>query len=340
MIDVEKTADDLIYDRPVSKHFRDHLMGFLMEAYGIDLNPLTPDLEVFVNCQSNTYQKELNNICGSVQLSPVRVTGKEKKKVISRRPDCGQIDFSKSKLLYDSGAFSDVSTGCRVTAEESLTRQLHTLSLLPQFSQVDIVSYDLLIDEKHVNGAKIKNRWSVEEGIVAVRETVEASRYLDSQRDRLNGYGIIQSCQGVDAEQYLECVEEVLQYCKPEDCLGLGGWCILGMQKRWLPTFHQVVEKVIPVVAEAGIKRVHIFGVTWYKASRGYPPPLPLLLYYCDLYGIKLSTDGRSPISNALWKNYRQAGATFPNWRHNLAWVKTEMACLKDSPHYGPINSI
>jgi DNA (cytosine-5)-methyltransferase 1 len=55
----------------------------------------------------------------------------------------------------------------------------------------------------------------------------------------------------------------------------------------------------------------------------------------CDRYGISLSTDGRSPIGNALWKNgWENAGAIFPYWRHNLAWVKTELATLRDSASY------
>lgn len=117
--------------------------------------------------------------------------------------------------------------------------------------------------------------------------------------------------------------------------LGLGGWCILGKQKRWLPVFWETIVKVVPIIALTGVKRIHIFGCTWYKPIQGFQPPIPALLALCDNYGIELSVDGRSPIGNALWKNtWKQAGATFPYWRHNLAWVKAELATLRDSPWY------
>lgn len=162
------------------------------------------------------------------------------------------------------------------------------------------------------------------------------------QRDiwtRSGDYQLVMSCQGVDAAQYESCVSQVLEYCQPHDVLGLGGWCILGRKKSYLPTFFEAMKRSLPLVSEAGIKRVHIFGVTWYRPIRGFIPPLPTLLYECDKLGLELSTDGTSPIGNALWKDYRASGATFPYWRHNLAWVKAEMATLRDSPLYKPMPS-
>jgi hypothetical protein len=75
--------------------------------------------------------------------------------------------------------------------------------------------------------------------------------------------------------------------------------------------------------------------VTWYKPTKGFPaPPLPILLHECDRYGLELSTDGTSPIGKALWSEWKKAGATFPYWRHNLAWTKAELATLRDSSCY------
>lgn len=337
-LDVEKIVHQLIAGCTVSRRFKQHLLAFLLEAYGIERSLLKPDLEVFVNAQANTYQKEPNNICGSVQLSPVRTQGHRTKKTVTRVPDCRALNFSQSKVLYDSGAFTDVLTNSRVTPSVALERQLTTLSKLPAFQEVLLASYDLLIDEKHVGGTRRKERWSVEEGKQAVAATIEAARYLNSRRSSLSKFKLVQGCQGVDAKQYLACTAQVLQYCTPVDCIGLGGWCILGKQKHWLPVFFEVVEKVIPLIAEAGIRHVHIFGCTWYKPVQGYTPPLPILLHQCDSCGIKLTTDGRSPIGNALWKNWRRGGATWPYWRHNLAWVKAEMATLRDSPYYQSVH--
>lgn len=325
-----------------SERFRLFLAGFLGEAYGLGRSLLTPDVTCFVNAQANTYtfqgRSEVNNIGGAIQLSPGRV-GRRKGKptTVTKTPDCGAVNFAWSEVLYDSCAFTDVLTQSRITPELALERQLVTLDQLPQMLRLLLVSYDLLIDEKHVNGTRIKQRWSVKEGEEAVKATVDAAKYLDSQRYRLDGYELVMSCQGVDAGQYQRCVAKVLEFCQPNDVLGLGGWCILGRQKSYLPTFWEAMRRSLPLIAEAGLKKVHIFGVTWYKPTQGFIPPLPVLLHECDRLGLTLSTDGTSPIGNALWKNWKRAGATFPYWRHNLAWVKTEMATLRDSEFYREI---
>lgn len=183
-VDLDEVATWLVADRYVTHRFKSYLLGFLSEAYGLGANPDEPDLEIFVNAQSNTYQKEINNICGSVQLSPVRVNS-HSRRTITKVPDCGFLDFPNSKILYDSGAFTDVLTNCRVTPEEALSRQLSTLERLPRSRETLLVSYDLLIDEKYVNGTRKKERWSISEGNKAVEATVAAAKYLDSQRSIL-----------------------------------------------------------------------------------------------------------------------------------------------------------
>jgi hypothetical protein len=332
----ESIADELIGSKDVAPKFRDFLIEFLYESYGLKGSTLPPDLTCFVNAQANTYsyqgKSEVNNIAGDVQLCPVRASKGKIREII---PDCKHLNFGESRVLFDSGAFPEVIAGCRVTPEKSLERQLWAINSLPKFKDAWIVSYDRLIDEKHVNGTRVKQRWSVEEGESAVRETVEAAKFLDSQRHLLEGYTLVQSCQGVDAEQYLRCVNQVLPYCRPGDVVGLGGWCILGRQPSYLQTFWETINLVIPAIASAGITKIHIFGVTWYKPRKNQPlPPLQPLLWVCDQYGIALSTDGRSPISNALWKDSSRAGATFSYWRHNLAWVKAEFATLRSSSLY------
>ncbi len=326
------------------QHFKTHLHEFILESYGIKSSCLIPDLHCFVNAQSNTYgyqgHSEVNNIAGSIQLCPVRSkkAGDGSRKIIVKRPDCKHLNFKECRNLYDSGAFPEVVADARVTPEVSLQRQLDTLAQLPEFKETLLVSYDRLIDEKHHQGNRIKQRWSVEEGELAVAQTVEAAAYLNSQRSRLQNYTLVQSCQGVDAQQYLRCVEQVLSYCQKGDVLGLGGWCILGRQPSYLQTFWETINLVIPLVASSGITKIHIFGCTWYKPKKYHPlPPLPPLLWLCDRHHISLSTDGRSPIGNALWKDgWQSAGAIFPYWRHNLAWVKSELATLRDSPQYQP----
>ena len=57
------------------------------------------------------------------------------------------------------------------------------------------------------------------------------------------------------------CVEKVLECAKEEDVIGLGGFCIISHQRKYENQFYQVIDKVFPMVAGKGIKRVHIFGV-------------------------------------------------------------------------------
>lgn len=340
-MDIEAIADSLIQRSPKKRppRFLRYLQEYLLESYGICQSNLVPDLECFVNAQSNTYGKEPNNITGSIQLSPVRTGVKNGKKItVTKTPDCANLLFSQCRLLYDSGAFTDVLTNSRVTPEESLNRQLSTLSTLPKIPEVYLVDYDLLIDEKYIEGDRIKQRWNEKEAWMAVDATVEAAKYLDSQRSRLKDFHLVQSIQGVTPNQYLSCTNSVLNYVSELDIVGLGGWCILGKEKKWLPTFWETIDLVIPAIASSGVKRIHIFGCTWYKPCKGFPqPPLPTLLALCDRYDLRLSTDGRSPIGNALWNgenSVQKAGAAFPYWRHNLAWVKAELATLRESACY------
>ncbi len=181
----------------------------------------------------------------------------------------------------------------------------------------------------------VKQRWTKAEGELAVRETVAAAAYLASQRESIYPFRPLLGCQGVDTEQYKRCVAEVLNHAQSTDVIGLGGWCILGRKKSYLPVFEETTREVIPMIAEAGCTQVHIFGVTWYKPSPGFPvPPLQRLLHECDKFGISASTDGTSPIGSALWKNIKKSGADFNYWRHNLAWVKAKLATLRESSEY------
>ncbi len=338
MLDIEKIAHGMLSDRQESMRFKFYLLEFLCEAYGLRECLFPSDIICYVNAQANTYtyrgQSERNNIIGAIQLSPGRVKERNGKKVtIQKLPDYGDVDLTRCSLLYDSLAFTDVLTNSRVTPDVALTRQLETLSKLrSKPRETLIVSYDRLIDEKFIDGKREKQRWSVKEGELAVAQTVSAVAYLNSQRQRLKGTTLVQSCQGVDDRQYFDCVGKVLPFCRNIDVLGLGGWCILGRQSSYLPIFYKTMNAVIPLIAESGIKRVHIFGVTWYKQRGGsVVAPLPYLLRLCDKYALNLSTDGTSPIGNALWKNIKKSGAEFPYWRHNLAWVKAKLATLRDS---------
>lgn len=234
----------------------------------------------------------------------------------------------------DSGAFNDPPDK-RLTPDAALERQLRWETRAAgkwgcEYRHQAVVSYDLLIDEKWVDGRKKKERWSVAEADRAVRVTVDAAAYLSSQRHRLQPRTLVMACQGVDAVQYAECAAGVLAHARPGDVFGLGGWCILGLQRSWLRTFWESIRRVLPMMAAAGLSRVHIFGVMW-------TVPLGGLVWLADRYGLVVSTDSKKAVSDCRWKTpeqRRQAGARRDTWEENVAWWRQTLAELRNSPVY------
>lgn len=233
--------------------------------------------------------------------------------------------------VIDSGTFTDPPHK-RLTSEGALNRQLaweikaSAMWGIP-FQAIGFVSYDRLIDEKWVAGVRHKQRWPVREAECAVEETIAAAEYLTSQRRRIEPRTLILSCQGVDAFQYQECVIEVLKLAQPHDWIGLGGWCILGRERRWMPTFWQTMRAVLPQIKAAGISHIHIFGVLYLEALGG-------LSWLADQYGLTVSTDSTGPILNCTWKDQKKSGARMPYWRDNVRWWVDTLANIRDTPHY------
>jgi hypothetical protein len=233
--------------------------------------------------------------------------------------------------LLDSGAFSD-PPAARLTVEAALERQLRWESKASHFwgarwQAHALVSYDLLIDEVWSGTERHKRRWSVSAAEQAVTETIAAAAYLASQRGWLRPRRLVLACQGVDAVQYEECVVEVLRYAGPADWLGLGGWCILGRWRSWLPIFWATLWRIIPRIALSGVRHVHIFGVLWPIALGG-------LLWLADSYGLTVSTDSSAPLLSALWKDQKKAGAKAQSWQGNVRYWQTTLAQLRATPHY------
>lgn len=170
-----------------------------------------------------------------------------------------------TRLLIDSGAFQDVGEDTRLSFEDALKRQLALEERIGIQAEA-IVSYDRLVDEQLEDGKQIKRRATEEEGEACVRETIEAAKYLASQREGLAPRKLILSCQGTTTEQYLRCIREVLQVARPGDIIGLGGFCIISKSKEAEAQFYEVIRKGFPLIASADIDRVHIFGVGIFRA--------------------------------------------------------------------------
>jgi hypothetical protein len=264
-------------------------------------------------------------------ISPVTGRGGTDKQGRKRKQKENSISVpSECTVILDSGAFSD-TTYHRCTFEEALERQVSHARKFGYLHQVShMASYDVLIDEQDKGGSRVKDRWSTEIADFAVSKTIQAAQYITSQRERLqketgHPVGFVLSAQGVDTEQYLRCAEQILPYLDPEtDVFGLGGWCILGMQPKWLPTFFETMYHLVPMLKAYKVKRAHIWGVCFAKA-------LGPLLYACDHYQrrdglwgcdekhrIQLSTDSVGPTTRIVKEMSSRPGFTawgYASWR-------------------------
>ena len=200
-------------------------------------------------------------------------------------PMYGRVRLQRGgvNILLDSGAFQDVDKDKRLTYEEALNRQLKFEQTAGFISQ-RIVSYDRLVDEQLIDGKKKKCRVDEGNGWEYVKDTVGAAQYLVSQRSILEPRQLVLSNQGTTVEQYIQCLREVLQIAQPRDCIGMGGFCIIGSRKSLQPQFFEIQEKAFTLIKSAGISDIHLFGVT----------TIPVLEKWSELaspYGFSLSVD-------------------------------------------------
>jgi hypothetical protein len=243
-----------------------------------------------------------------------------------------RLDLHQIVALLDSGAFTDPPER-RLQPETALVRQLEWEA---EFSELHgaiwqaelIVSYDRLIDEVWLDGQRHKRRWSVGDAVGAVSDTIEAARYLASRRRDLWPRGLVLACQGVDADQYEECVDEILRVAAPNDTIGFGGWCILGRFRSWLPVFWETCWRTFPKIASAGLSRVHIFGVL-------FEPALAPALWLADKFGLRLSVDSAAPMMACTRSNAKKAGIRVEgDYRANVRWWQAHLANLRQSQRY------
>lgn len=232
---------------------------------------------------------------------------------------------SRVKYILDSGAFQDVKTESRLTPEDALQRQLNFERKVGRRAE-SIVSYDRLVDEQTEDGVQFKERVSESIGKEYVEETIESAKYLVSQRKRLKGRQLVLSCQGTNADQYLECMEAILDIATPDDVIGLGGFCILSKSITYENEFYEVINKGFPLIRENGNTRVHIFGMGVFR-----------VLVQTDIFartnGIDCSYDTSSPELNAVFgKCFNpvegQMASVFSKIQKMNGYVPAELAML------------
>lgn len=240
-------------------------------------------------------------------------------------------DPNEIVALLDSGAFTDPPAK-RLTPDRALDRQIEWERRFSEMTGTSwkaemLASYDLLIDEKWGPHGRRKERWTVIEGERAVTETIAAARYLASRRRDLWPRGLVLACQGVEASQYDECVTEVLRVATPDDCIGFGGWCILGRWRTWIPVFLETCWRTFSKIARAGVCHVHIFGMM-------YEPALAPALWLADEFGLCLSVDSSKPVLACTWSDPKKAGVRAEGADANVRWWIDRMSKLRESEHY------
>lgn len=197
-----------------------------------------------------------------------------------------------SEILVDSGAFQKKDMINRLTPEQAFKRQRRF-----EFDRRPIdgrpwrfVTYDCLrgVDEALIETesgiSRIKVRGSEETAREAVHLTVEAAEYYASRAEDVEG-GIAYSAQGATIRQYMACVRQLLALARPgKDWLALGGFCILGVNRKLLPQFLETCELVAPLAHQRGLEQVHVLGVAFPDAL------LPASAIFRK-WGLRFSTD-------------------------------------------------
>lgn len=232
-------------------------------------------------------------------------------------------DYPVSYIL-DSGAFQDVK-GIRLSFHDALNRQLMFEKTVGREAYA-IVSYDHLVDEQIVDGMQVKVRVSKDVGQDYVNETIDAARYLSERREKLGSRKLILSCQGADEHQYLDCLDAILDMARPGDIIGFGGFCILSKSKMYEEQFYKVVTKGMPKIRDAGIDRVHIFGMGVFRA-------LVQTDIFSRMKGIECSYDTSAAEINAVFgKSFNpvegQMMQVFGKCHKNQGYRSSDLAML------------
>mgnify|MGYP000231591239 CR=1 FL=1 len=195
--------------------------------------------------------------------------------------------------LCDSGGFQDVHK--RLDARQALDKQLWYEEyvrkiIAPDWRYEAFCTYDQMIgvDEQIINGKKVKKRGTAETALPAIEETLESAAYYKSRENELSRITYI--AQGIDTEQYVYCTKQLIPMIRPGiDYFGFGGFCIIGKYtKSMLPLWYETCSAVLPLLAEAGVHRVHLLGVC-------IPRAVEFAVLECRKYGIDFSTDSSAP---------------------------------------------
>lgn len=207
---------------------------------------------------------------------------------------CGAL-HTFPRVRCDSGAFQDVGKKrlfpwAALIAQLRLEEQLRWLLNDPTFHFECLFIYDdpAGVDEAMVDGKKIKVRGTALTASRAVAETIASAHYYASQRRHIMG-AIGWVGQGIDPDQYEQCVRAMLPLMMPGDVFGFGGFCIWGrMPRRITPIAHATITRIVPLLTNVGITDFHMLGVM-------YAPAIEWCAALATRLGVTFATDGSGP---------------------------------------------
>lgn len=186
-----------------------------------------------------------------------------------------------------------------------------------------IASYDFIVPK----ALQLKSWQFQPDAEIVTNLTVNAAKYIASQRQYLQPRHLILGCQGIDAQHYYQCLLRVLEYSAVGDWCGLGGWSRLGCYRSLLPTFYETLHQCIPLIAKSPIRHVHLYGVCLSQA-------LAPLLWFADRYRITVSCDSNRPLLDLTRRDRLRAGVRKAYWRDNVAWWIDYCAAMRSSKFY------
>ena len=273
---------------------------------------ITHKVRLFIGGQTTSIQGEPVDLGGDRCFSAARKFSANEVKFISPQ---------NLNILLDSGAYTDKN---RLTFAEALNRQFEWEQAAKKhwgndFMVEAFVSYDHLVSAWH--GGGYHHEYSLTKAKENIRETVAAAQYLTSCRDTVYPRKLLLVAQGLTLDSYYQCVLDILSFAQPQDWLGLGGWSGMGRYRSWQASFLTLIEAILPLVIEAKITHIHLFGVL-------FLPLLKSLKQKCDRYNISLSVDSSTPILACTWGDYKKAGVRKVYWKDNVAWWQEQVANL------------
>ena len=258
------------------------------------------------------YPGKNNNQLNAQPFEPERITGR-----VMVNPHY-RVDLAPhTRYIIDSGAFQERDMRDRLQPWQALDRQLRLEAQIeygPCGAPAEaIVTYDMLlgVDEALIDGRRKKVRGDEASAAPAVAETIRSARYYHSQAHRVRG-AIAYAAQGATPAQYAGCVADLLPLIRPGiDWLALGGFCIIGRVPSLKPLFYAVLDRVLPLCAAHGVRRVHLLGVTVADAIERAAAAE-------RRYGMALSTDSTGPEQCAVF------GRGYHNGRQRARYTKAQ----------------